>query len=50
MSTRIYTALFLIFMMVVGIGPLPTTSFICLYAVIFRPRWFKNLVEKIYQE
>ncbi len=49
MVTRLLTAVFLIIMMLIGLGPIPTTSLICLYAVIFRPRWFKKLVDNIYE-
>ncbi|MGR9072652.1 MAG: hypothetical protein ACU833_06260 [Gammaproteobacteria bacterium] len=50
MLLRIKTLLVLIVLMIVGIGPIPTTSLICIYAVILRPRWFKSLVDRIYQD
>ncbi len=46
---RILTALFLVLMALIGIGPIPTTSLIGMYIVIFRPRWFKDLMDTIYQ-
>lgn len=49
MTTRIMTALVLIGLAVLGIGPIPTTSLIAIYVVIFRPGWFKHLVDTIYQ-
>jgi hypothetical protein len=45
---RLLTALFLILMAILGIGPFPTTSLIAVYIVLFRPRWFKTLIDKIY--
>jgi len=47
---RIQCAIVLIVFMIVSIGPIPITSTICLYAVIFRPRWFKSLVDRIYAD
>jgi hypothetical protein len=29
---------------------LPITSAICLFVVIFRPRWFKKLVDNVYAD
>jgi len=50
LSARIKCALFLIILTVVGLGPFPITSAIGLFIVIFRPQWFKNLVDRIYAE
>jgi hypothetical protein len=49
MRARILTLIAMLFVMVTDIGPLPTVSLICLYAVIFRPLWFKRLVDEIYR-
>ncbi len=49
MRTRIITALILIVLAIIGIGPIPTTSLIAVYVVIFRPNWFKHLVDTIYR-
>ncbi len=49
MKTRIYTILFLLFMSVASFLPFPTTTLICLYAAIFRPRWFKKVVDEVYK-
>ncbi|MCQ8117374.1 hypothetical protein [Methylomonas rosea] len=46
--TRIQCAIAFIVFMLFSIGPIPITSSIGLYVVIFRPRWFKELVDKIY--
>ena len=48
--TRIKTALILIILMLTSVVPIPITSSICFYVVIFRPRWFKTLVENIYTD
>lgn len=47
---RLILSLVLFVFMIVSIGPLPVTSTICLYAVVFRPRWFKNLVDQVYAD
>ena len=47
---RIKTALVLIVLMVVSIVPIPITSTIGLLIVIFRPNWFKELVDTIYAD
>ena len=48
--TRIKCALVLIGLTLLGLGPMPVTSLIGLYIVVFRPQWFKQLVERIYFE
>ncbi len=48
LQTRILCAIVLIIVMILSIGPIPLTTTLCLYVVIFRPRWFKDLVERIY--
>jgi hypothetical protein len=45
---RIKTALVLIVLMAVSIVPIPVTSTLGLLIVIFRPNWFKRLVDAIY--
>ena len=49
MMTRAMTSLVLVVLAIIGIGPIPTTSLIAIYVVIFRPSWFKHLVDTIYQ-
>jgi hypothetical protein len=49
MKTRILTALALVALAILGIGPIPTTTLIVIYVVIFRPKWFKELVDAIYE-
>jgi type III secretory pathway component EscS len=50
LGARVKTILVLILFSVIGIGPIPVTSTIGLLVVLFRPRWFKDLVERIYAE
>lgn len=45
-AVRIKCALVLMIFMLIPIFPI--TSTICLIAVIFRPRWFKKLVDDVY--
>lgn len=45
---RITTALVMIVFMIISIGPIPITSTIGLLIVLFRPQWFKRLVDTIY--
>lgn len=47
---RIKAALVLIALMVVSVVPIPITSTIGLLIVIFRPAWFKRLVDTIYAD
>lgn len=47
---RIKTAIVFIVFILFSIGPIPIASSIGLYVVIFRPRWFKQLVETIYAD
>ncbi len=46
--TRIITLCVLVVLAISDLGPVPTVSLICIYAVIFRPLWFKSLVDRIY--
>lgn len=47
---RIKCALVLIALMMISIVPIPITSTIGLYVVIFRPAWFKRLVDNVYAD
>lgn len=47
---RIKCAIVFIVFMLFSVGPIPITSSIGLYVVIFRPRWFKELVAKVYED
>jgi len=46
--TRIKCALVFILLMIGSVGPIPLTSALGLLIVIFRPLWFKRLVDKVY--
>ncbi len=47
---RLLTILVLLIMVVFSFTPVPGTTLIMLYVVLFRPRWFKRLVDLIYEE
>ena len=47
---RIKCAIVFIVFMIFSIGPVPVTSTIGLFVVIFRPNWFKKLVLTIYAD
>lgn len=47
---RIKTALVLIILMIISVVPIPITSSIGLFIVIFRPLWFKKLVDNVYAD
>lgn len=47
---RIKTAIVFIVFIIFSIGPVPITSTIGLLVVIFRPNWFKKLVDTIYAD
>lgn len=47
---RIKTALVLIILMFISVVPIPVTSTIGLFIVIFRPLWFKKLVDNVYAD
>ena len=42
-----YTLVFLL-LMIVDIGPIPITAALGLYVVLYRPRWFINIVDTLY--
>lgn len=47
---RIKCAIVFLVFMVFSVGPIPITSTIGLLVVLFRPAWFKTLVDKIYSD
>lgn len=49
-AARLKCALIFIIFMVFSIGPIPITSTLGLWVVIFRPAWFKRLVDTIYAD
>lgn len=48
MFWRIKWILALMLLMLMDIGPFPITASLCLYIVIFRPRWFKRFFYRLY--
>jgi hypothetical protein len=49
-ATQWKCILVLILLTLLGLGPLPITSVVGLYIVVARPRWFWEVVRKIYEE
>ncbi len=47
---RLLTLFILSILVVFSFTPIPGTTLIMLYVVLFRPRWFKHLVDLIYAE
>jgi hypothetical protein len=50
MGLRIKLLIVLLLFTVIGMGPIPVTSVIGIYVVLFRPAWFKHMVMKLYDE
>jgi hypothetical protein len=48
--SRIKCGLVLLVFMLFSVSPIPITSAIGLWVVIFRPRWFKQLVDRVYAD
>lgn len=46
---RTLTLLVLAVMVVFSFTPIPGTTLIMIYVVLFRPRWFKRLVDIVYE-
>ncbi len=49
-SLRIKCFFVLLVLMVFDISPIPILETIFMYILLFRPRWFKELIDKIYTE
>ncbi len=47
---RLVTLLVLSVLVIFSFTPIPGTTLIMIYVVLFRPRWFKHLVDLIYRE
>lgn len=47
-AVRIKIILSMLLLMVFDIGPVPITAFIGLYVALFRPQWFCDLVDDLY--
>lgn len=48
MATRIKCVFILLLLMILDIGPIPITAGMGLFIVLFRPVWFKSLIDTIY--
>ncbi|MGR9053905.1 MAG: hypothetical protein ACU84J_14765 [Gammaproteobacteria bacterium] len=46
--SRIKCTAVLLLLFLIDIGPVPVTAMLGLFIVVFRPRWFKELVDQIY--
>ena len=46
--SRIKCIFVFLLLMLIDIGPVPVTALIGLFILMFRPRWFKVLVDHIY--
>ncbi|WP_197491435.1 hypothetical protein [Methylomonas methanica] len=46
--TRLKWFVIILLLTIVEIGPIPLMGLTMLYIVAFRPRWFKELVDRIY--
>jgi hypothetical protein len=47
-AVRIKIILTMLLLTIVEVGPFPITALIGLYIALFRPRWFINLVDDLY--
>jgi len=47
---RVICILVLIPLIVLHVFPLPILEVLILYVVLYRPQWFKKLVEQVYRE
>lgn len=47
-AVRIKIIVTMILLTIIDIGPVPITAVIGLYVAIFRPHWFINLVDDLY--
>lgn len=45
---RILCLLLLVVITILEIGPFPISGLILMWVVLFRPKWFYDLVQKIY--
>ncbi len=48
--TRLKCAAVFVVFIIFSVGPVPITSALGLYVVIFRPPWFKELVARVYAD
>lgn len=48
MVTQVKCILVLLLLSIIGMGPIPVTSTIGIIVVIFKPAWFKRVVDELY--
>lgn len=46
--SRVKCVFALLLLMLIDIGPVPVTALIGLFIILFRPAWFKDLIDQIY--
>lgn len=46
--TRFFCFIGLLLLIILEIIPIPITAFLAIYILLFRPYWFKNVVDHIY--
>ncbi len=49
LTVRIKCIVVLLILMVIEIGPIPIFAVVGLFIVLFRPRWFIELVDTLYE-
>jgi hypothetical protein len=47
---RLFYILVLVVITIIEVGPIPITPVVLIYVVLFRPKWFYELVLKIYDK
>ena len=46
---RVLMIVTMILLSILEVGPLPITALLGLYVAVFRPRWFINLMDSLYE-
>jgi hypothetical protein len=47
---RFFCLLILLIITIIEVGPIPITGLVLIWVVLFRPVWFYELVQKIYNK
>jgi hypothetical protein len=47
---RFFCLLILLIITIIEVGPIPITGLVLIWVVLFRPAWFYELVQKIYNK
>ncbi len=48
LAWRLKWFLVLIFMMIIDLGPIPFSATLLMFVFIFRPIWFRTVIDKLY--